>query len=659
MKQHITLFTVLTLFLLVAQTLAQQNTRGGHTSAVNAVALSPDGRTFATASADGTVIVWDFATGKLLVQINGRGVSEQFEDEDVEAASFTSIAYSPDGRMLAAATGGRVILLDPKTGKVLGALETDQQTPITSLEFSPDSKILAVASASYDAAKDATTLWNVTTRAKIHTLAGSRSPIAFDLGGKLLATSGDKDWIQVWNAMSGKRLASIKKPNEFDSIRMFSFNKTGTTLAAFTNVSLKYPGGDDVLFLNPLNGKPVKTGASQRARSVARFTSDGVNFIHVGDDGLEIVNPVNGKRVSSIDNLLVFENLSSFSRNGRLLAFLSAGSGSISFIDLVSKKESEHKIGYTINATSAFFSPDSKKLIAGYDDHRLVWWDVATSKFEKIVSPLVDGKPEEDFSYIGSSALVSPDARWFMPHENAGSVYNASTGERVFKGDSERRARYTFTADGTAFVDISKETVAVRDAASGKILSRFLLSLSEEESEDEDEPDTIRAVSSYDNKIIALATEKQVSFWDPATGSKIKELPADDEYAGETFGFSPDGQFFVYTGASHDNKINVIRYISQEEVLLLEDSFPYFAISPDSKTIASISSDKHLVLTSLIDSEAEPIISEEVIRIVDYLLSEGDFGLVYSPDNKNIAVYGPYGITIFDAQTAELKGRMK
>src|ERR1700676_4668339 len=61
----------------------------GHTDLVDALAFSPDGKQLATASWDGTAIIWDVETGEKLWTLRGSwGV-------------VSSPAFSPDGKQLA------------------------------------------------------------------------------------------------------------------------------------------------------------------------------------------------------------------------------------------------------------------------------------------------------------------------------------------------------------------------------------------------------------------------------------------------------------------------------------------------------------------------------------------------------------------------------
>jgi WD40 repeat protein len=66
----------------------------GHRGLVVALAYSPDGRTLASASADGTARLWDLNTGKLTATLQS------------PAARAYCVAFSPDGKTLAVGYGG-------------------------------------------------------------------------------------------------------------------------------------------------------------------------------------------------------------------------------------------------------------------------------------------------------------------------------------------------------------------------------------------------------------------------------------------------------------------------------------------------------------------------------------------------------------------------
>jgi WD40 repeat protein len=145
-------------------------TLSGHRANVIALAFAPDGRTLASAGSDVntarpeeeeldlTVRLWDVTTG---VE-NMRARMEQ---------PALSLAFAPDGRTLAVATGDSVRLLNPSDGKELARLE-GRLGGVNCVRFSPDGKLLA--SGGND---NAVQLWDTTTRRRLRSFAGHSAPV--------------------------------------------------------------------------------------------------------------------------------------------------------------------------------------------------------------------------------------------------------------------------------------------------------------------------------------------------------------------------------------------------------------------------------------------------------------------------------------------------
>lgn len=154
----------------------------GHPGSVNGLAFAPDGRTIASASIEGTLCVRDAATGRL-------------ESSAKAAWGIRSLAFAPDG--LAIATSGTYLTVwDAATARIRLVLDRDGGS-WNSVAYSPDGRWLAAASQ----LRGNLTLWDTAgfrRRATLRGRVGPRYALAFAPDGRTLASAGQDGMIELW-----------------------------------------------------------------------------------------------------------------------------------------------------------------------------------------------------------------------------------------------------------------------------------------------------------------------------------------------------------------------------------------------------------------------------------------------------------------------------
>jgi WD40 repeat protein/serine/threonine protein kinase len=210
---------------------------------VVSVAFHPDGEHLATADADRQVKVWDLATGQSVfagpcdvVHTNGAGYSVAFSPDGRQLAAGSdgavkvwdwtknqllhtlpghekhgiSVAYSRDGRLASGSFGGIVKLWDAEAGgEPLSTFpkSSEVRQPIGALAFSQDGKRLATAS--YGRRVE---VWDTTTGELLHTLphSGLVFCIAFSPDGRRLASAGEDKIVRIWDATTGREVLDLR-----------------------------------------------------------------------------------------------------------------------------------------------------------------------------------------------------------------------------------------------------------------------------------------------------------------------------------------------------------------------------------------------------------------------------------------------------------------
>ena len=156
-----------------------------HDSPVNSIAFNPDGSLLASGSGDNVVRLWIPDAETLQATLHGH------------TASVLSVAFSPDGSLLASGSAdGTVRLWNPHT-EALQATLHGHTASVLSVAFSPDGLLLASGSA------DGTVrLWNLVTetlQATLEAHMASVLSVTFSPDGLLLASASADGLVGLWD----------------------------------------------------------------------------------------------------------------------------------------------------------------------------------------------------------------------------------------------------------------------------------------------------------------------------------------------------------------------------------------------------------------------------------------------------------------------------
>jgi WD40 repeat protein len=563
-----------------------------------------------------------------------------------DGASIEAVAFSPDGKVLAAGLGdGTVRLVNPATRATIGRPLATGTSAVASLAFSPDGRTLAVGTAN-----GIVQLWNVATRgtAGPPLRSGTRlaDAVAFSPDGTILATGNEDGTVRLWHAAAGQPDGAPldpPAPGTLAAAEAVAFSPDAKTLAVSTlrgtvqlwNLATRAQAGPPLA----VNGDLLEAVAfSPHGPTLATGSYGGDLQLWDADTRQEIGSPVTDGSGSVVTV--------AFSPDGALVA-TGTQDGGIQLWDAASRQQVGTTLtGGTRRIASVAFSPDGRTLATGGFDGVLRLWSVPTAVGDPTGSMAIPAAPQPDSSGSTIDAIAfSPDGRTLATGswDDTAQLWNV-TGRRPIgaplAGDVSWVASVAFSPDGHTLATGSYGgTALLWNVASRQPAGTPL----------EEHAGVVSAVAfSPDGTILATGQSGTVRLWAVASRRLIGTLRLTGGIG--ALAFSPDGRILA-AGDGSDVQIWDVATRRSAGALLTgsQNAITSVAFSPDGRTLAAGSRDDNARLWSVATRQQ---VGAPLTGDLNWVNA-----VAFSPDGQILATGGEDGTTrLWDVATQQQIG---